>query len=184
MKKKNLMINNILNFWFFECTEKDWFKKDLKFDQLIQKKFLKSVKDALQNKLNLWENSSDGCLALILLLDQFTRNIYREDPKSFSGDDKALEISLNCIETGFLQVYNEKERQFIMMPMMHSEDLSVQENSLLFFKKYSNEKVFDFALKHRDIIKRFGRFPHRNKILSRPSTEEELEFLKKPGSSF
>ena len=93
-------------------------------------------------------------------------------------------ISLNCIETGLLQVYNEKERQFIMMPMMHSEDLSVQENSLLFFKKYSNEKVFDFALKHRDIIKRFGRFPHRNKILSRTSTVEELEFLKKPGSSF
>jgi uncharacterized protein (DUF924 family) len=184
MKKKNLMINNIFNFWFFECTEKDWFKKDLKFDQLIQKKFLKLVKEALQNKLYLWENSSDGCLALILLLDQFTRNIFRGDPKSFSGDDKALEISLNCIETGLLHVYNEKERQFIMMPMMHSEDLSVQENSLLFFKKYSNEKVFDFALKHRDIIKRFGRFPHRNKILSRSSTEEELEFLKKPGSSF
>ena len=184
MNNKNIKINNILKFWFFECSPKDWFKKDIKFDQLVEKKFLKLVNHALQNKLNLWEKSPDGSLALILLLDQFTRNIFRGDPKSFFGDDKALEISLNCIEAGLLEVFNEHERQFMMIPMMHSEDLDVQENSLPFFKKYSNEKVFDFALKHRNIIKRFGRFPHRNKILNRSSTEEELNFLNKPGSSF
>ena len=118
------------------------------------------------------------------MLDPFTRNIFRNTPKAFSGDKKALELSLICHDKGYLQNDNPAYRQFMLMPMMHSEDIAIQDQSLPLFKEFTGERIYEYAIKHRDIIQRFGRFPHRNQILVRLSTEEEIEFLKQPGSSF
>ena len=184
MNKYDANIKHIIDFWFQECKPKDWFKKDKKFDLLIEQRFLKLVENALQNKLKFWKKSIDGSIALILLLDQFTRNIFRDNAKSFSGDQIALAITFNCIDAGHLEVVNEPKRQFILVPMMHSEILDIQEKSLPLFKKYTNQRVYQFALRHRNVIKRFGRFPHRNKILDRLSSQQEIKFLEEPGSSF
>ena len=177
-------INRVINFWFKECKPSDWFKKDANFDLLIKNKFLKLVNLALNNKLTDWVNTKEGSLALIILLDQFTRNIFRGNAKSFSGDFHALKITLNCIEKKYLDNFDKNSRHFLLIPMMHSEDIAIQNKSLPLFKKYTNQKVYEFAIKHRDIISQFGRFPHRNKVLERKSTPKEIEFLKQPGSSF
>ena len=177
-------INRVINFWFKECKPSDWFKKDANFDLLIKNKFSKLVNLALSDKLNDWESTKEGSLALIILLDQFTRNIFRGNAKSFSGDVKALKITLKSIERKYLENFDINSRQFLLVPMMHSEDLEIQNKSLPLFKKYTNQKVYEFAIKHRDIISQFGRFPHRNKTLKRKSTSKEIEFLKQPGSSF
>ena len=177
-------VNKVINFWFKECKPIDWFKKDINFDLLIKKKFLKLVNLALNDKLSDWRGTKEGSLALIILLDQFTRNIFRGNAKSFSGDLAALKITLKCIERKYLEIFDENRRQFLLLPMMHSEDIEIQNKSLPLFKKYTNQKVYNFANKHRDIISQFGRFPHRNNLLKRKSTSEEIEFLKQPGSSF
>ena len=184
MNKYDANIKHVIDFWFQECKPKDWFKKDKKFDLLIEQRFLKLVENALQNKLKFWKKSIDGSIALILLLDQFTRNIFRDNAKSFSGDQIALAITFNCIDAGHLEVVNEPKRQFILVPMMHSEILDIQEKSLPLFKKYTNQRVYQFALRHRNVIKRFGRFPHRNKALGRPAKDCEKIFLTVSRSSF
>ena len=177
-------IKRVLTFWFEESEPKDWFKKDIGFDDDIRKKFNILIEKALNNKLDLWTTSLEGCLAIILLLDQFPRNIFREDIKAFSGDDKALEISSKCVLKNYLPLSPPEWCHFILIPMMHSENLIIQNQSLPLFKKYTSNQTYDFALRHQKIIEKFGRFPHRNKILGRKSTEEELTFLKMPGSSF
>ena len=175
---------NIIKFWFDDIDQKKWFEKDDNFDELLKNKFSKHVELALDNKFDHWKSDIKGYLALILLLDQFTRNIYRNSPKAFVGDKKALNLSLIGVSQEFLNHDNLSWRHFLLMPMMHSETLAVQEMSLPLFKKYTNEKIYDFAKRHYDIIKDFGRFPHRNKILGRDSTKEEIQFLTQPGSSF
>ena len=175
---------NILIFWFDECEPKDWFKKNEDFDNKIRFKFANLIEQALDNRLDFWASNRQGCLALILLLDQFTRNIFRKDRKSFSGDKKALQLSSKCVEKNYLSVSAPDWCHFMLIPMMHSEDLIVQNQSLPLFKKYTSSQTYDFALKHQRIIKEFGRFPHRNSDLGRISTEEELNFLKTSGSSF
>ncbi len=174
----------VLFFWFEECTPKDWFRKSEKFDKKIRRKFNNLIEQALNNKLNSWLSNKEGCLATILLLDQFTRNIFREDKKAFVGDKKALQISLKCVDENYVKDSAPEWCHFMLIPMMHSEDLTIQNLSLPLFKQHTSNQVYDFALKHQKIIERFGRFPHRNKILGRKSTEEEKRFLKIPGSSF
>ena len=123
-------------------------------------------------------------MAPIILTDQFTRNIFRGTPRSFSGDTLALDICLHCLFR-FESGQQTKERaHFILIPLMHSENLKIQEKSLPLFEKHTSEKVYKYAMKHKDIIARFGRFPHRNAILGRKSNKSEIEFLKNPGSSF
>ena len=175
---------NIIKFWFDDIDQKKWFEKDDNFDELLKNKFRTHVELALDNKLDHWKSDIKGYLALILLLDQFTRNIYRNSPKAFVGDKKALNLSLIGVSQGFLNHDNLSWRHFLLMPMMHSETLAVQEMSLPLFKKYTNEKTYDFAKRHYEIVKDFGRFPHRNKILGRDSTKEEIQFLTQPGFSF
>ena len=175
---------DILNFWFDECRPKQWFKKNSEFDAMLESRFANTVEDAFAKCLDSWEDTEEGCLALILVLDQFTRNIFRGTPRAFSGDERALELSQKCYENGYLANPNIYRRQFILMPMMHSEEIAVQDTALPLFKEYTTQRDYDYALRHRDIIARFGRFPHRNTILGRPSTDEELEFLTQPGSSF
>jgi uncharacterized protein (DUF924 family) len=174
----------VLSFWFDETTPQQWYQKDDDFDELIRTRFEPTIAAALAGRLDSWANDSDGCLALIILLDQFTRNIYRDTPRAFSGDEMALALSLRCAERDFLAHENASYRQFMLMPMMHSEELKIQEDSLPLFEKLTEPKTYEYAVKHRDIIARFGRFPHRNAILGRPSTEEETQFLTQPGSSF
>ena len=175
---------DILNFWFVETTPEFWFTKDDDFDAAIQDRFGKAVTDALAGRLDLWANDADGCLALILMLDQFTRNMFRHSARAFSGDEMALALSLRCVERKYLDADKPFYCQFMLMPMMHSEDIGIQDMSLPLFEKYTSKLTYDYAVKHRDIITRFGRFPHRNAILGRPSSSDEEQFLTQPGSSF
>ena len=174
----------ILNFWFKECKPEQWFKKKEDFDQMIENRFSDAIEDAIAEKLNNWEATETGCLALIIVLDQFTRNVFRDTPRAFAGDKRALALSQLCCDNDYLANPDIHRRHFMLMPMMHSENLAVQDAALHLFKKYASEKDYEYAEKHREIIARFGRFPHRNVILGRKSTNEELEFLKQPGSSF
>ena len=151
---------------------------------MIENRFSSAIENAMAGKLDSWEESETGCLALIILLDQFTRNVFRDTPRAFAGDKRALALSQLCCDKDYLTNPDVQRRQFMLMPMMHSENLAFQDAALPLFKKYASEKDYEYAEKHRDIIARFGRFPHRNVILGRKSSNEELEFLKQPGSSF
>ncbi|MCI0481529.1 MAG: DUF924 domain-containing protein, partial [Candidatus Dadabacteria bacterium] len=152
--------------------------------------------NAREDKLREWEKTPRGTLALIILLDQFSRNILRDTPGAFSHDPQALETAAKGIEKGFDKVLHPVMRVFFYMPFMHSENLDMQERSITLFgalerdfpsppglgKMLSSNR--DYAERHYAVVKRFGRYPHRNKILGRESSPEEIEFLKQPGSSF
>ena len=178
-------IGDILSFWFEVISPEKWFTKSAEFDQQLREKFEPLILQALNGQLDRWVADSNGCLALILLLDQMTRNIYRDTPKAFAGDEIACALSLRATADQTIERQeSEAKRQFFLMPMMHSEDIAIQENSLPLFKKHTAERTYVYAIRHRDIIAHFGRFPHRNAILGRPSTAEETEFLAGPNSSF
>ena len=178
-------IRAILAFWFEEISPETWFKKDALFDDMLMRKFERIIEQALAGQLDKWAQHKDGRLALILLLDQMTRNIFRDTPKAYSGDEIACALSLRSVADGFLEIERDMhKRQFFLMPMMHSEDLEIQKQSLPLFQTLTPENTYEYAIRHHDIIERFGRFPHRNQILNRPSSNEELAFLKQQGSSF
>ena len=174
----------ITHFWFTEIDPKAWFEKNDDFDEILRKRFGATVQQALDGRLADWAETAEGAMALILLLDQFTRNIYRDTPKAFAGDTQALKLCAHCREAGFFANVAPDWRRFILMPMMHSEDIAVQDASLPLFQKYTEEHTYGYAVRHRDIVARFGRFPHRNAILGRESSPEEVTFLAEPNSSF
>ena len=182
--KKPLNGADIVHFWFEESVPENWFKKDPEFDAMLTERFGQLVERALAGQLDDWAAEAETCLGLILLLDQMTRNIYRDTPRAFAGDELALALSLKMVDKGWLDKDNGAKRQFALMPMMHSEDLAIQDASLPLFKTHTMDMVYDYAVRHRDIVARFGRFPHRNHILGRPSSDSETAFLTKPGSSF
>ena len=185
MSKQILIADSILRFWFNKIDQKYWFQKSDEFDTLVADKFQSHVDNALKGDYNDWSNDFSSRLALILLLDQFTRNIFRDDARAFSGDEQAISLTLNAVSEG--QLENEGEvhrRRFLLMPLMHSEDIEIQNQSMDYFEKYTDSHTIAYAGSHRDIIDRFGRFPHRNIILGRESTTAEVEFLKGPNSSF
>ena len=182
-------INNILNFWFIETSAEQKFKKDLKFDQVIKDRFLNDYELAIQNKLDDWQETDRGCLALIILLDQFSRNLFRESSKAFEKDEKARSVLLKIIENNFLDKMNESERLFALLPFIHSENISDHEKAYVLMEKYLKnhseiEKIKKFWLDHTTAIKRFTRYPHRNKVVNRVSSEDEIEFLNSPNSSW
>ena len=178
-------IEVVLNFWFEETPEESWFIKNDDFDATLKDQFGDLVEMALAGQLDQWAENSDGLVALILLLDQMTRNIYRDTPKAFSGDDMALALSLKGLERGYLDTFEDVHyRHFLLMPMMHAEDLSIQDASLPLFEQYTTERTHGYAVAHRDIVARFGYFPHRSTLLGRPLSDEEKEFLGGPNSSF
>jgi len=178
-------ISGILKFWFEEISPEAWFKKDTAFDDQLKQRFGMLVEQALAGQLDKWADSTEGRLALILLLDQMTRNIYRDTPKAFAGDEMACALSLRAVAEGLVEAEPDVDRRhFLLMPMMHSEDIQVQKQSLPLFKTFTRDMTYEYAVKHHDIVERFDRFPHRNNILGRPSIDEEAEFLKQPGSSF
>ena len=178
-------IGNILNFWFKECSPEQWFFKEDVFDAALKRKFGTFVEKACAGQLDNWADDQRGLLALILLLDQMTRNIYRDTPNAFSGDEMALALSLRGVEHGYLDSFEtETERQFMLMPMMHAEDIEIQNSSLPLFQKYTAERTYLYAVKHQVIVERFGHFPHRNVVLGRPLTDEMITFLEGSNSSF
>ena len=180
------MINSkeVLNFWFKECTPNMWFKKNGDFDNLIKNRFSKIVQLSMNTSFDSIPVSIESYLSHIILLDQFTRNIYRNNYKSFMGDEKALKISKNSISNNFIIQSNSYYNSFFLMPLMHSENILDHEFGMPFFKEYTSENTYKSAIKHKNIIEKFGQFPHRNEILNRISTNEENQFLKLPGSRF
>ena len=173
---------DILTFWFEEATPQQWFSKDDGFDARIKERYA-DLLDALSREIDekgqiRWEDEPLGALAGVLVLDQFPRNIHRGTAKAFAYDEKARGISQRLIDRSGDEGLTSKQRQFLYLPFMHVEDLAAQEFCVTCFEtRLEDQSDLSFAIDHRDIIKRFGRFPHRNAILGRQSTEEELQFL-------
>jgi uncharacterized protein (DUF924 family) len=187
-------IDEILDFWFalsgpgkeaeYAQRRKVWFAKNLSFDQAIRTRFQTDYELAAAGKLMNWQETAQGCLALILLLDQFPRNMFRGEAPSFATDAQALATAQYAIAQGFDQELPPIQRMFIYLPFEHSEHLEHQNQAVKGMQALLIEDVTDYARKHQAVIERFGRFPHRNKILGRTNTPAEEEFLKQPGSSF
>ncbi len=175
---------DVLSFWFDEIEQSKWWVKDISFDRLIEDKFLALHEQANKCELFEWRCSAKGRLAEIIVLDQFSRNIFRDTPKAFLSDQLALALSQEAISLGKHHELNEIERSFMYMPYMHSESLNIHDVAVELYKNNGIQSNLDFEIKHRDIIAKFGRYPHRNAILNRVSTAEEIEFLKQPGSAF
>ena len=175
----------MLAFWFQECSPSQWFEKDQAFDQLVRERFIGLTRQAIAGELAAWGEVPGHGLALVLLLDQFPRQIWRDSAMAFSGDDQALALSQKALAEGWVAAEAEQpRRQFWLMPQMHAEDLVIQEAAIPLFQQYTDERTARFASRHRDVIARFGRFPHRNALLGRSSSGEELAFLRTPGSGF
>jgi len=183
----SLKIKEIIYFWFVETSYEKKFQKNFEFDQVIKDRFLDDYKLACQNKLDDWQNTDRGCLALIILLDQFSRNLFRESRKAFEQDVKSRSVLLKIIANNFLDKMNESERLFALLPFIHSESVLDHEKAYELMKKYLKthsdlEKIKKSWSDHTAIIKRFGRYPHRNKALNRMSSEDEVKFIHTPNS--
>ncbi len=177
--------DQVLAFWFQECSPSQWFVKDQAFDQLVCERFIGLTRQAIAGELAAWGEVPGDGLALVLLLDQFPRQIWRDSAMAFSGDDQALALSQKALVKGWVAAEVEQaRRQFWLMPQMHAEDLAIQESAIPLFQQFTDERTARFASRHRDVIARFGRFPHRNALLGRSSSGEELAFLRTPGSGF
>jgi uncharacterized protein (DUF924 family) len=191
----------VLAFWFGEEHNtpgpqrlRFWFAGEPATDRLIQERFGLAVEAALAGDCKSWPATPPGTLALILLLDQFPRNIFRRSPRAYAGDAQALALCCQGLADGQDRQLALTERAFFYLPLEHAEDLRMQERSVEMFESLLSaatpewrevgQGFLDYAIRHRDIIARFGRFPHRNDVLGRPSTPEETAFLKEPGSSF
>ncbi len=174
----------VLHFWFEELTPQQHFAKDLELDKLIAQRFLPVLESAVQSELWSWRETAEGRLAEIIVLDQFSRNIYRGHPRSFASDPLSLCLAQEAVAAGVDQQLTVDQKTFLYMPYMHSESAAVQAQSTKLFNQKGMERNYQFAIQHREIIDQFGRFPHRNEILGRQSSRAELEFLQQPGSSF
>jgi uncharacterized protein (DUF924 family) len=187
--------NQILDFWFGKPDEADygkprkvWFTKNPEFDQEVRSRFLINYQQAAAGHLDDWKASPLGCLALIILLDQFPRNMFRGQPQAFATDPQSLAYAHHTVTQGFDKELLPIQRCFVYLPFEHSENLAHQRQAIELFstlKDYPEcASGVDYAHRHFKVIERFGRFPHRNEILGRETTLEEAEFLKQPGSSF
>ena len=188
-------VEEILDFWFGSPKSLDyakersfWFTKNPEFDRELSDRFLLDYEQAARGELDYLQDSPLGCLTLVLLLDQFGRNMFRGTPKSFATDAKALSVAKSAVDQGCDRALLPVQRWFIYLPFEHSENLADQERCVELFATLSNHpesaNTIEYALRHKAVIERFGRFPHRNKILRRTNTAAEAEFLKQPGSSF
>lgn len=180
---------NIMGFWFDEAEAEKWYAKDPQFDQDLTNLFGAAYAAAAVGELEDWAESAAGTVALCILLDQFPRNMFRGTPQAFASDGQALAITEGALARGLDGQMPSAHKQFLYMPLMHSEQLADQERCVTLFRALADadpdyEKAHDFAVAHRDIVVRFGRFPHRNEVLGRESSDEEIAFLKQPDSSF
>ncbi len=185
----NERAKTILDFWFIQSNMEDWFKKDAKYDQKIRKLFFKDFKKAISNEYDDWQDNAEECVALVLLLDQFSRNLFRNNSEAFAQDYKTRLIVNEAVDRGYLEELQQNKIHFLLMPLIHSEDISdhvfghkLIDTYLKSFEYYDKiKKSWD---DHTIPIKKFGRYPHRNNILQRKSTPEEEIFLKEPNSSW
>ncbi|WP_179991905.1 MULTISPECIES: DUF924 family protein [Acinetobacter] len=175
---------DILDFWFSPETQPNWFAKSDQFDQSLKEKFGDILEQASRAELWSWRKNADGRLAEILVLDQFSRNIFRDTPRAFAQDSLALALAQEAISQDLDKQLSPEQRSFLYMPFMHSESKLIHEFALKLFQRLGNPENLEYEIKHKIIIDRFGRYPHRNQILGRESTEEELSFLTQPDSSF
>ncbi|MNL11014.1 hypothetical protein D3C87_1318320 [compost metagenome] len=175
---------NILQFWFEEIDSKCWFSKNEEFDQSLHARFGKLYHQTIQCELYQWRATAEGRLAEIIILDQFSRNMFRDKPASFAQDSLALALAQEAVAKGEDQKLPPERRCFMYMPYMHSESALIHKEAVRLFSQKGLEFNMDYELQHKSIIDRFGRYPHRNKILGRESTREEVDFLKTEGSGF
>lgn len=174
----------VLTFWFEETEPRQWWRKDDEFDRAIRVRFAALHAQAARGELFGWRRVARGRLAEIIVLDQFSRNLYRDSPLCFAQDAMALVLAQEAIAAGAEQELNPVERSFLYLPFMHSESRNIHEIALELFRNNGLPGNLEYELKHKATIDRFGRYPHRNAILGRASTPEEIEFLKQPGSGF
>jgi uncharacterized protein (DUF924 family) len=177
---------DVLNFWFKEIEPKQWWEKNPDFDNEIKSRFEGLYQQAICCELFIWREQPEGRLAEIIVLDQFSRNMYRDQAKAFAHDALAVSLTQAAIDSGADQTLlnQPKKLAFLYMPLMHSESLLIHQQAVKMFSQPGLENNLEFEYKHKQIIERFGRYPHRNEILGRVSSDEEIEFLKQPGSSF
>ena len=175
---------HILHFWFTELTPKQHFAKDPSLDETIRTRFGATLEAAARCELFAWRATPEGRLAEIVLLDQFSRNVYRDTARAFAQDALALALAQELVASGQDRSLPLAQRSFAYMPYMHSESALVHAQAVTLFSQPGMEDTLRFELRHQAIIARFGRYPHRNAILSRSSTTAELAFLSEPGSSF
>lgn len=196
-------IETILEFWFGKLENVSslpeekarlWFSVNPEFDREIRSRFQGDFDAACLGEYDSWTLTPRGLLALVILLDQFSRNLYRDRAEAFDQDERALELAQKAVARGDDKALKPLEAVFLYLPFEHAEDPALQERSVALFTALAEavppavemyfRTVLDYAIRHRDIVARFGRFPHRNAVLRRPTTNAELEFLKQPGSSF
>jgi uncharacterized protein (DUF924 family) len=178
-------IRDILDFWYLPKDHPDhgrprdiWWKSTPDFDAEIERRFGELIEQAAAGELEAWADTAEGALALIILCDQFTRNIYRKTPKAYCGDPTALAAARKAVAHGYPQGFARDIRTFFYTPFHHSEALADQEMAVALFDSIADDKSKAYGRGHRDVVARFGRFPHRNEVLGRTSTPEEIEFLK------
>lgn len=171
--------SDVCRFWFEEIEHSFWFKKDVEFDQSLEKRFRRVLEHAQQGELDHWCDGATGYLGLIIVLDQFSRNIHRDSPQAFAADAKALQLTLEAIEKGLDEELTAERRSFLYLPLRHAENLAMQQLGLEKTRElnalgYGSDK---YALNHLELVERFGRFPHRNEVLGRENTPEEETYL-------
>jgi len=178
------MYDDVLKFWFEEIEPQKWWSVDPALDELLRQRYAGLLQRAAQGELYEWRSSPKGRLAEIIVLDQFSRNIHRGTPRAYAQDPAALVLAQEAVAMRAHQRLSEIERVFLLIPYMHSESRLIHVQAEALFREFSPAENYQFELQHKAIIDRFGRYPHRNAVLGRASTAEELEFLTQPGSSF
>ena len=178
------MYHEVLRFWFEEIEPKMWWVADPGFDEQIRARFLGLLQQAALGELYVWRQEPKGRLAEVIVLDQFSRNIYRNTPLAFSQDPVALVLAQEAIGIGSHRELSLSERSFLFLPLMHSESKKIHVWAESLYREFAPTSNYEYELRHKAIIDRFGRYPHRNAILGRTSRPDEVEFLKQPGSSF
>lgn len=178
------MIEEVLSFWFEENGPKQWWTRDPRFDAEIRSRFGALHGRAVLGELYGWRDTPEGRLAEIIVLDQFSRNLYRDDARAFAADGMALALAQEAVRVGADQAVSPVRRQFVYMPYQHSESRQIHEEAMRLFESLGDPESLDYERRHKAIIDRFGRYPHRNEVLGRSSTDEEIAFLREPGSSF
>lgn len=176
-------LHEVLHYWFDELEPQQWFQSSLAVDEAVRDRFLVTYQMASEGLSHHWADDADGALALVIVLDQFPRHMFRGTTKAFSTDDKALVIAKEAVGKGFDQVLESVKRGFLYLPFQHSENLDDQKRSVELYGKMAKENPAGdmYAKRHLLPIEKFGRFPHRNEILGRESSPEEIEFLKTNG---
>lgn len=174
----------ILAFWFEEATPSQWFVRDDAFDALIRSRFADTFRAACAGELWHWRRTPEGRVAEVIILDQFSRNLHRNDPRAFEQDGMALALAQEAIDSGDDEKLTMQQRRFLYMPFMHSESPVMHEVAVQLFMAIADEHSLKYEKLHKKIIDKFGRYPHRNAVLGRESTPEEVAFLENPDSAF